>query len=225
MAEGPGGCHGHIAEGLGSLLPLQMCLFCPTCQPVPSEPSWAGLSQHQRLYARGWQNPSGAIQARGWNTKYSAVPPVRQSCKRHLSQRARQGEPVMARLLALAQCSTQCSPGIESTQIRLPYSWQVRSTGMHCMSLYTWAKTSLQHICSSTASDISKAEGLGHHPAFRSSICDSTTKLLRRQRSNPTSTLHHEFCTSQARRQSGRGKEATGTLSPPLSAPLHRQGL
>ena len=65
------------------------------------------------------------------------------------------------------------------------------------------ARTPPQHICPSAASDISKAGGHWHHPAFRSSICDSTPKLVCQGMSSPCKPSPQESCTSPTRSQRG----------------------
>lgn len=64
---------------------------------------------------------------------------------------------------------------------------------------HAWARTSSQSICPSAASAISKAGGHWHHPTFRSSICDSTPKLVCWGRSSPCKPSPQESCSGQAR--------------------------
>lgn len=194
-------------EGLGLLL-LPLCTDVPLSVPQASPGQLSPLGQAEPA-AETWV--CGAGRALLLPSRITAGIPITQLCRGlHHQLRRVVGD---TRDPAPSRVSRPGGSFGVSMQPSAPQEWAGPSPGLPAPggsggqgcnawqgdALHAQVRTPSQCICLSMASDISKAGGHQHHPAFRSSICDSTPKLVCQGRTSPCKTLPQESCTGQAR--------------------------
>lgn len=209
MAGGPRDAADTFQRGRDPSCHCRCASCCATGQSVPAEPPWPGLSQQRRRGHTGLAEPlscqAGSLpeyQVLSCAAGCAASRAERQEAPEPQRWAGRAGHHQDAALVpvcspVIPQERAGSGPGLCAPGGSGAWGYNAWQRDAPC----TWARTPSQRICPSTASDISKAGGHWHHPAFRSSICDSTPRLVCQGRSSPCKPLLQESCIGQARNQ------------------------